>query len=153
MDKPKVRAPHYILSTDEIHRFIEIWNNRKEFPKVEDVIGEMHYAKNSKALNIARQLKDCGYSLVSRVESIISDADLMLVWNDTTNYPTISHIATKYNLAVRWISVRVCELRAIYGLDALPYRSHHKHDQRALKVARVLAKENRLKRQQAAQKG
>lgn len=153
MDNPKMRKPHYIISSEEIHLFITVWNDRKTYPKVEDVIGEMHYAKNHKALNLARQLKDCGYSLISRVESIISDADLMVVWNDTTNYPTITHIASKYGLAVRWISVRVCELRAIYGIDALPYRSRHKYDQRALKVARVLAKGNRLKRQQEAQKG
>lgn len=128
----KPRERHYILSKNEIELFVKVWNDRENFPEVSDVIAEMCYAKNQKALNIAGQLRDSGYILIERQASIISDADLINVWNDIKTFPKIANIGEKYNLKPRWISVRMCELRAIHGIERIPYRSHHHYNLRKL---------------------
>lgn len=112
--------------------FVQIWNDRDNFPDVIDVVSEMCYVKNHKALNIARQLRNEGYTLIERQNSIISDDDLIKVWKDKITFPKIADISDKYGLRPRWISVRVSELRAIHGIKQIPYRSRHHYDLRAM---------------------
>lgn len=131
------RERHYTMTPEEIEFFVKIWNDRDSFPEVADIREELCYLNNKKCLNIASQLRDIGYSLIERGLSIISDEDLVSVWKDKKSFPTVKDIGTKYHLSYRWIIVRVSELRAIHGLEAIPYRARCHYD---------LRKANALKR-------
>lgn len=135
----RTRNPHYKLTQTEIDLFVQLWNDRENYPEVSDVREELCYINNKKVLNIATQLRNEHYELVERGLSIISDYDLIKVWNDKISYPTIKDIGEKYHLAPRWISVRVSELRAIHGLETIPYRGKCHYDLRAANARRRAA--------------
>jgi hypothetical protein len=130
------RDPHYILTQEEIDLFVKLWNDRENYPEVSDVREELCYINNKRVLNIATQLRNENYQLIERGLSIISDEDLIKVWNDKISYPTIKDIGDRYHLAPRWISVRVSELRAIHGLEIIPYRGKCHYDLRAANARR-----------------
>lgn len=132
----RTRNPHYKLTQTEIDLFVQLWNDRENYPEVSDVREELCYINNKKVLNIATQLRNEHYELVERGLSIISDYDLIRVWNDRITFPTIKDIGEKYHLAPRWISVRVSELRTVHGLACLPYRGRCHYDIRAANAYR-----------------